>query len=203
MHSPAPLHPKLRLIRVFAASITCVLTAGCFHSANKPATVGATSAKPKTAIPPVKGKTVLAFAQHHIDTQIGTGAIVRPKACFFAHYTGWLTDGTQFDSSRDTTRAGQPKPPISFAQGAKRVITGWDAGFEGMKVGGKRRLFIPYQLGYGELGRPPAIPAKAELIFDVELMAVADTLPRAQPVPRGQTAPPPQCPAWDTVKGAR
>ncbi|MEO7361159.1 MAG: FKBP-type peptidyl-prolyl cis-trans isomerase [Gemmatimonadaceae bacterium] len=186
------------------ASIACASMIGCLHAPQNSATSSASqNTKPKATIPPVKGKPVLAFAQRHVDIQLGAGESVRPNACFYAHYTGWLTDGTQFDSSRDTTRSGQPKPPISFAQGAKRVITGWDAGFEGMKVGGKRRLFIPYQLGYGELGRPPAIPAKSELIFDVELMAVADTLPRAQPVPRGQSAPPPQCPAWTAVKVTR
>ena len=85
---------------------------------------------------------------------------------------------TERSSTRRATRraAGKPRDPISFPQGARRVIAGWDLGFEGMKVGGQRRLFIPYQLAYGEAGRPPVIPPKAELIFDVELMAVADTL---------------------------
>ena len=83
------------------------------------------------------------------------------------------------------------------------MIAGWDLGFEGMRVGGRRRLFIPYQLAYGEAGRPPLIPPKSELIFDVELMAVADTLPRAEPTPRGQTAPAPQCPTWASVSVAK
>jgi len=83
------------------------------------------------------------------------------------------------------------------------VIPGWVAGFEGMLVGAKRRLLIPYQLGYGELGRPPVIPAKAELIFDVELMAVRDTLPRTEPVTPPQPAPPPRCATWDEVSGKR
>jgi peptidylprolyl isomerase len=97
---------------------------------------------------------------------------------------------------------GQPRTPIAFAQGARRVIAGWDAGFEGMRVGGRRRLIIPYQLAYGELGRPPLIPPRAELIFDVELMAVADTL--AGPPPAGAPAPPaqpgPRCPSWADVR---
>ena len=128
--------------------------------------------------------------------------MIAPRKCVFANYTGWLTDGKKFDSSRDTTAAGKPRDLISFPQGARRVIAGWDLGFDGMKVGGQRRLFIPYQLAYGEAGRPPVIPPKAELIFDVEPMAIADTLPRAEPTPRGQgKPPPPQCPTWAAVAG--
>ena len=127
--------------------------------------------------------------------------LAEPRKCLFAHYTGWLTDGTKFDSSRDTMPNGQPRTPIAFPQGARRVIAGWDLGFEGMRVGGQRRLFIPYQLAYGEAGRPPRIPERATLIFDVELMAVADTLPRAAGVTSttvGGLAP--QCPSWESVK---
>lgn len=155
------------------------------------------------SIPPAQGKPAVSFALRQIEIRAGTGEPVRPRSCVYAHYTGWLTNGTKFDSSRDTTRNGAPRTPIAFPQGARRVIAGWDLGFEGMRVGSQRRLFIPYQLAYGEAGRPPVIPAKAELIFDVELMAVADTLPRAEPPVRGQTAPPPQCPTWAQVsKGA-
>lgn len=157
-----------------------------------------TPALPST-IPPVSGKPQVAFALRQVEVRTGAGEPARPRACIYAHYTGWLTNGTKFDSSRDTMPNGSRRTPISFPQGSRRVIAGWDVGFEGMRVGGQRRLFIPYQLAYGEAGRPPVIPAKAELIFDVELMAVADTLPRAEPVPRGQTAPPPQCPAWTEV----
>lgn len=128
---------------------------------------------------------------------------MRPRACVYAHYTGWLTDGKKFDSSRDTMPNGQPRTPIAFPQGARRVIAGWDAGFEGMRVGGQRRLIIPYQIAYGELGRPPVIPPKATLIFDVELMAVADTLPSAgaPPLPPGAPAGP-QCAPWRVVAGS-
>ena len=150
-------------------------------------------------IPAIRGDERTAFALRYIDVAPGTGALAEPRKCFFAHYTGWLTNGTKFDSSRDTMPNGQPRAPISFPQGARRVISGWDAGFEGMRVGAKRRLFIPYQIAYGELGRPPVIPPKSELIFDVELMAVADTL--AGPPASGAPAQPgPRCPAWADVK---
>ena len=154
------------------------------------------------AIPAVAGKPREVFALRVIDVTPGTGAEAAPRKCFYAHYTGWLTNGTKFDSSRDTMPNGKPKTPIAFAQGARGVIAGWDVGFEGMKVGASRRLLIPYQLAYGALGRPSAIPPKSELIFDVELMAVADTLPRTEPVVRGQPAAPPRCPTWAVVSGA-
>ena len=150
------------------------------------------------SIPPVPGKAREAFALRYVDVAAGTGAPVEPRKCLYAHYTGWLTDGTKFDSSRDTTATGAPRTPIAFAQGARRVIVGWDVGFEGMRVGGQRRLFIPYQLAYGERGRPPIIPPRAELIFDVELMAVADTLPApAAGTPRPAAGP--ACPGWEEV----
>ena len=147
-------------------------------------------------IPRIEGEERTAFALRYIDVGQGTGALAEPRKCFFANYTGWLTNGTKFDSSRDTMPNGRPRDPIAFAQGARMVIGGWDAGFEGMRVGGKRRLLIPYQLAYGELGRPPVIPPKSELIFDVELMAVTDTL-AASPTPPAAPGPPgPRCPTW-------
>jgi peptidylprolyl isomerase len=151
------------------------------------------------SIPPAPGDKQIAFALRHIDVAVGSGAAVAPRKCVFAHYTGWLTNGTKFDSSRDTMPNGRPRTPISFPQSYRRVIAGWDLGFEGMKVGGRRRLIIPYQLAYGERGRPPTIPPRATLVFDVELMAVADTVPRtAAPGSPPPTAP--QCPPWSAVK---
>jgi FKBP-type peptidyl-prolyl cis-trans isomerase len=82
------------------------------------------------------------------------------------HYTGWLTDGTKFDSSHDRNE------PFSFRLGAGEVIEGWDRGVAGMKVGGKRKLTLPPELGYGSRGAPPAIPPNATLVFEVELLAV-------------------------------
>ncbi|MES3034801.1 MAG: FKBP-type peptidyl-prolyl cis-trans isomerase [Gemmatimonadota bacterium] len=150
------------------------------------------------AIPPLAGPRQVALALEYIDAKLGLGAAVGERQCVFVHYTGWLRDGTKFDSSRDTMPNGTPRTPIAFPLGFRRVIAGWDLGFDGIKVGGQRRLFIPYALAYGESGRPPVIPAKAELIFDIELMAVADTLPRDAAAPaRGAS---PQCPTWAVVK---
>ena len=95
-----------------------------------------------------------------------------PHKFYTIHYTGYLTDGTKFDSSFDHPGA----EPITIHYGQHQVIPGWDTGFDGMRVGGKRRLFIPYQLAYGAAGRSP-IPPSAELIFDVELLSQSDTPP--------------------------
>ena len=122
-------------------------------------------------IPEVSGPQTDFIRMRYIDVVPGTGARAQPTQKFIVHYTGWLTDGKKFDSSVDR------KEPFTFVQGRRQVIAGWDAGFEGMLVGGKRRLFIPYQMAYGEKGRG-AIPPKAELIFDVELLAVEDVTPQ-------------------------
>jgi peptidylprolyl isomerase len=150
------------------------------------------------SIPPLAGTEQIALALRYIDGLVGTGPAVSAKQCVFVHYTGWLRNGTKFDSSRDTMPNGTPRTPIGFPLGLRRVIAGWDLGLEGMRVGGQRRLFIPFPLAYGEAGRPPVIPERAELIFDTEVMAVSDTLSRAESVP--QRGPTPQCPTWAAVK---
>jgi uncharacterized damage-inducible protein DinB len=126
-------------------------------------------------VPAVSGKVVEFFGLRYIDVKAGDGAPAAPGQEYTVHYTGWLRDGSKFDSSVDRGT------PLKFVQGRRAVIAGWDAGFEGMKVGGKRRLFLPYQLAYGELGRPPAIPPKSELVFDVELLDVKDAAPQSAP----------------------
>jgi FKBP-type peptidyl-prolyl cis-trans isomerase len=98
------------------------------------------------------------------DVVTGTGPEARPGQVAVVHYTGWLTDGTKFDSSRDRGE------PFSFPIGQGQVIAGWDQGVAGMKVGGRRKLLIPAELGYGEMGSPPVIPPSATLVFDVELL---------------------------------
>jgi peptidylprolyl isomerase len=125
------------------------------------------------SIPASPGPMHTQYSMRYVDVAIGTGKPAEAGKVFSVHYTGWLLDGTKFDSSRDKGK------PLSFEQGKRKVIPGWDAGFEGMRVGGKRRLFIPYQLAYGEKGRGK-IPPKAELVFDVELMDVAEP-PPAEP----------------------
>lgn len=120
------------------------------------------------------------FSLDYIDTHIGTGPLALPHKWYTVKYTGYLPDGSIFDSSEK--HGGEP---ISFPYGSHRVIEGWDSGFEGMHIGGTRRLFIPYQLAYGENGHPPVIPAKAMLVFDVELIAQSDT----QPTPPHRPAP--------------
>lgn len=141
-------------------------------------------------IPPATGKVESAFALRYIDIKPGDGPEAQPEQFYTVHYTGWLaSDGTKFDSSLDRNE------PITFQQGAHRVIPGWDGGFAGMHVGGKRRLFIPYQLAYGERGRPPVIPPKSDLIFDIELLSASDTPAPPQPPappPTEQPATPPQ-----------
>jgi FKBP-type peptidyl-prolyl cis-trans isomerase len=101
------------------------------------------------------------------DLQLGDGAEAQAGQQVTVHYTGWLTDGRKFDSSVDR---GQP---FVFPLGRGRVIQGWDQGVAGMKIGGKRRLTIPPELGYGARGAGGVIPPNATLIFEVELLGLA------------------------------
>ncbi len=100
------------------------------------------------------------------DETVGTGEEARAGQTVKVHYTGWLMDGTKFDSSRDKAN------PFIFKLGAGMVIAGWDQGVQGMKVGGKRKLTIPPHLGYGARGAGGVIPPNATLVFDVELLEI-------------------------------
>jgi peptidylprolyl isomerase len=208
-------------------------------TAAKPATAThATTAaafKLPPGVPPVKGIRKELFTLRYQDILIGSGAAAEPYKIYKVRYTGWLaSDGKKFDSSYDHPASavtdkenkpvmgedGKPKmeagQPIAFPAGMGRVIPGWDKGFEGMKVGGKRRLFIPYQLAYGERGRPgpdatqPGIPPKADLIFDIELVDMTDlSMPSNHPgaMPGMRTmpgmAPKPAAPASAPAPAAK
>lgn len=100
------------------------------------------------------------------DLTVGDGAEAVEGSLISVHYTGTLTDGTKFDSSKDRG------VPFEFTLGAGQVIQGWDEGFAGMKIGGVRKLTIPSDKAYGDFGIPGAIPGGATLIFEVELLGV-------------------------------
>jgi peptidylprolyl isomerase len=188
---------RTALILILAASTTAAIA----QTPSKPADVAHKAAAEtlSSGIPPVKGAEKTLFTLRYQEIKIGAGAEAEPYKLYTVQYTGWLAaDGHKFDSSYDHPRHpvldkdGKPvmgadgKPeqgpaePIRFPQGFGRVIPGFDQGFKGMRVGGERRLFIPWELAYGAMGRPgpdadhPGIPPKADLIFDVELVGVTD-----------------------------
>lgn len=101
------------------------------------------------------------------DISVGCGQVVKTGDTVNVMYTGWLSNGTQFDTSRQSGRG-----PFPVTLGQHQVITGWEEGIPGMRVGGKRRLVIPPALGYGAAGQPPTIPANSTLVFDVEVLSV-------------------------------
>src|SRR3982074_450339 len=143
-----------------------ILAAFCLAMA--PAGVLA-AAPPATAPPPEKTMPASSGLQT-TDSKVGTGATPKPGQTAVVHYTGWLyqdgAKGKKFDSSVDR---GQP---FEFPLGQRRVIGGWDEGVATMKVGGKRTLIIPPELGYGARGAGGVIPPNATLIFDIELLDV-------------------------------
>jgi FKBP-type peptidyl-prolyl cis-trans isomerase FkpA len=111
-------------------------------------------------------ETVTSSGLRYTDDQVGTGAQPQKGKRVTVHYTGTLPDGNKFDSSRDRGK------PFVFTIGVGQVIKGWDEGVMSMKVGGRRRLVIPPDLGYGARGAGGVIPPMATLHFDVELLAV-------------------------------
>jgi FKBP-type peptidyl-prolyl cis-trans isomerase FkpA len=162
----------MKLFNFLLASV-CVLSLGACKAESK---APSTTQEASTQTASTKGTsemTAKITELQKIDTQVGTGREAEPGFNVTVHYTGWLYDaaaeghkGKKFDSSLDR------KQPFVFFLGGGQVIQGWDEGFAGMKIGGKRTLVIPSEMGYGARGAGGAIPPNADLIFDVELLDV-------------------------------
>ncbi len=144
---------------IFACALALALVAGCSRTVEEPTS----DYKPAAGTPAPPNPTKLETD----DVKVGTGREARTGDTVHVQYTGKLMNGTKFDSSYD--HGGDP---FKFTLGKGEVIKGWDQGVVGMKVGGKRRLRIPPELGYGAAGSPPTIPANAGLVFDVELVSI-------------------------------
>ena len=161
-------------------ALTCaVLLAGCNENAQQSGSASTTTTQatttPGTTTPPAGEAAApaaggkmhkLASGLQYEDMNVGSGKMAEPGMNVSVHYTGWLTDGTKFDSSVDR---GQP---FKFQLGGGQVIRGWDEGVKGMRIGGKRKLTIPPDMGYGANGAGGVIPPNATLVFDVELLDV-------------------------------
>ncbi|WP_058187882.1 FKBP-type peptidyl-prolyl cis-trans isomerase [Terracidiphilus gabretensis] len=203
---------------VTAAAFAAILPAQA-PTASKPAAPAAHASTTSTAaagaiklppgVPPARGIVKTALALKYQDTKLGTGPLGQDKQIWHVKYTGWrAADGVKFDAWDDHPQPalgpdgkpvmgpdGKPKmgaaQPMEFPHGVGRMIPGFDLAIEGMHVGGKRRIFIPWALAYGYRAIPdrgaehPGIPAKSDLIFDVELVGVSEIpAPPPSPMPR-------------------
>jgi len=132
-----------------------------------PATATTTPAAPALPGLPGTGKMhKLASGLQYDDLVVGSGKMAEAGMNVSIHYTGYLLDGSKFDSSLDRGE------PLKFQLAGGQMIQGFDEGVRGMRIGGKRKLQIPWSMAYGEAGRPPLIPPKSDLVFDVELLDV-------------------------------
>jgi len=161
---------------ILSLIILCVLLIGCQSekankssttpTSSKPATNQPSATAPSTDIPSGGPEIATPSGLKYVDLVAGNGATPKPGQTAVVHYTGWLTDGKKFDSSVDRGT------PFQFVLGQGRVIKGWDEGVSTMRVGGKRKLTIPPELGYGQRGAGGVIPPNATLIFEVELLEI-------------------------------
>ena len=157
------------MMKIAIISVIVVVLAAVVLYAQTTVHKPAVAARPNTTAPTkVTGDGVKTESGlQYWDIRVGTGAVAKSGDKVKVHYTGWLTTGKKFDSSVDANS------PFDFTIGAGDVIKGWDEGVTGMKVGGKRQLRIPPELGYGASGTPGGpIPPNATLIFDIRLLAV-------------------------------
>jgi peptidylprolyl isomerase len=229
---PVKTAPKTAASGSTAAKTSTASTTTATTTTAKSSSTAAADASPWIKLPPnvprvVHGPVKVAIAARYEDIKVGTGPEAEPNKMWHIKYTGWrAADGIKFDSWDDHPQPvvgkdgkpelgpdGKPKmgdpQPMAFPQGMGRLIPGFDYDVAGMHVGGKRRLFIPWQLAYGVRGVPdrpdhPGIPPKSDLIFDVELVEVTDMpappvmpvrpptgVPGAAPAPRPAAPPAP------------
>lgn len=150
----------LIILAVFAVALKSIKV-----DKNETSPVPSPTTSPENTMNPTQTSTPSAGLKIE-DEKVGTGDVAVPGKKVTVNYLGTLTDGKKFDSSYDRNE------PFTFNLGAGEVIKGWDEGVAGMKVGGKRKLTISPELGYGEAGAPPVIPGNATLVFEVELLKV-------------------------------
>ena len=176
------------------AALACASSGGTGKAATNS---GASTTTAARAASGENGRTDLGV----VDLRPGTGARAMSGSCLYVHYVGSLPNGQTFETSRTTRANGKPADPIAFELGAGSVMPGWEKGLGGMQVGGLRQLWIPFRLAYGASGRPPAIPPRTDLVFDIELLGVAAALPTSSNAPRAESAR--TCPLWSAVNRSR
>lgn len=186
------------LLPLAAAAVAALVVAGCGYPDPTPTGGPVAGVAENTPTPAAggddfhegDGKTPVKFPDglQIIDLKVGTGQLVPAGATVTVQYTGWLSNGTQFDTSRQASREPLCAILVSTQQtvgNCTPVIPGWNEGVPGMSVGGKRKMILPPDLGYGARGQPPVIPANSTLVFTVEVLSIVTTAtpPPATPSP--------------------